>query len=88
MRELEINLNKAKSQQSKRVNELTDLKAEVINAIRGTSKWSAELLNEIIIQTETSVKNDTALVEQYQNDLTDSQRLITEVKSQYDNLLN
>ena len=35
--------------------ELADLKGEVVKVIRGDSKWSMELLNELIGSTESEI---------------------------------
>lgn len=88
LKEREINLSKAKSLQTKHMTALVDLKAEIVNAIRGVSKWSAELLNEAIAQTEANLKDASAAVAQYEDEILNSHRLIAEVKSHYDNLLN
>ena len=40
----------------KAVNDISELKGEVLNAIRGKSKFSPELLNELIAQSERTAK--------------------------------
>lgn len=87
-KECEANIRKAKALHEKRVAELTDLKAEVVNTIRGTGKWSADLLNEIITKTESDIRDASALVSQYMDDLADTQRLLADVKTQYNRLIN
>lgn len=88
LKECEISLNKARNLQTTHMAALVDLKAEIVNAIRGTSKWSADLLNEAIMQTESDLKDASATVSQFEDEIGNSHRLIEQVKSHYNNLLN
>jgi DNA invertase Pin-like site-specific DNA recombinase len=86
--ECEVSLTKAKSLKAKYTSDLADLKAEVVNAIRGKSKWNAEILNDVIAEAEADLKDADAKVELHESELADSQRMIAELKQQYDRLLN
>jgi DNA invertase Pin-like site-specific DNA recombinase len=88
VKELEARLSHAKKQLSKRVSELADLKTEVVKVIRGDSKWSAELLNEVIATTETEIAKLRTDARSLQFEHEQSGELYGRIKRQYASILN
>ena len=53
--ELESRYKTAQREHTKAVEDITELKTEAIKAIRGESKFSSELLSELITQTDAKL---------------------------------
>lgn len=84
----QINLNKAKTDFAKATKELTDYKAEVVKVIRGESSFSSDLLNSLIAEVQEKSNESEKTIAILQNELEDSKRMLSEIKSQYSKALN
>ncbi len=80
---VQINLNKAKTDFAKVTKELSDYKAEVVKVIRGESSFSSDLLNSLIADAQEKSNEAEKTIAILQNELEDSKRMLTEIKSQY-----
>ena len=68
--------------------DLAELKSEVIKAIRGESKFSSELLNELITQTEKSLAETEANRDAVKQELSECQYRIEEMQDRYDEVIS
>ena len=84
----QVNLNKAKSDFAKLTKELTDYKAEVVKVIRGESSFSSDLLNGLIAGVQEKSNETEKVIATLQNELEDSKRMLTDIKTQYNKALN
>ena len=88
MEEQEARYKAAQRDYAKAAKDLSELKAEVIKAIRGESKFSPGLLSELINEVETRV----AEIEEVQNtakrEMDNCENRITELKEQFDEVIS
>ena len=85
---IQINLNKAKIDFAKHTKELTDFKAEVVKVIRGESKFSSDLLNDLITNAQKKCDEAEKTVAVMQNELEDSRHMLVNIKSQYNKAIS
>ena len=88
MKETEARINRIKKLMNSRTSELADLKGEVVKVIRGTSKWSMELLNEIITNTESEIKEFQDELEALKDEYESSETLYSKLQNQYRSFLD
>jgi len=88
MKEYETKINRAKKLLASRTSELADLKGEVVKVIRGTSKWTMELLNELIENTESEMRTIKSDLEAFAENYEHSEKLFQKIKSQYSSYLD
>jgi Recombinase. len=87
-KEHESRLRVAQRDLAKAVDDLAELKAEVVNAIRGKSKFASDLLNELIIEAEKDMASITATRDEAKRELDGLKYQATELQSQYDELMS
>jgi len=85
--EAESALKIARQNLTKKEKELADLKGEIIKVIRGQSGFSADLLNEVITQTEDSIKAAQDEVARCQNVFGEAQSDADAQKAQVDEII-
>ena len=68
--------------------DLAELKAEVIKTIRGESKFTPELLNELIAQTETKLAEIEAIRNTAKRELDGCKNRIEEMQVRYDDVIS
>ena len=73
---------------TKKASELVELKAEVIKTIRGESKFTPELLNEIITETETSLAEAEVIRNNAKYELDSCKYHISEMQAKYDEVIS
>ena len=78
----------AQRDHAKATNELAELKAEVLKAIRGESKFSPELLSELIAQSEKKLVEIEALQDAAKQKLDEHKYHIKEMKDRYDEVIS
>ena len=71
----------------KAVNDISELKGEVLNAIRGKSKFSPELLNELIAQSEREITTLETARDEAKNALDNLKYQVEELQAQYDEVI-
>jgi len=86
--EQESRYKAAQRDHAKAADDLAELKAEVIKSIRGESKFSAELLNELIVQTEKGIADIEAVRDNAKRELADCQHRIAEMQEKYDEVIS
>ena len=87
-KELESRLRVAQRDLLKAADDLAELKAEVVNAIRGKSKFAPDLLNELIIEAEKTVTSITAARDEAKRELDGLKYQAAELQSQYDEVMS
>ena len=85
--EIKANLLTAGKNLKKLTDDLSTLKLEVVNVLRGESVFTAELLNETIGKLEGERRNAQASVDHYTDALADSERRERKFKIQHDRLV-
>jgi exonuclease VII small subunit len=87
LEERKANFKRAKELFEKCAGELSEYEAEVINVIRGQSKFSPELINKL--QAEAAVKTQEARqnMEHCEAELQNSQELFTDLQQQFDDIV-
>ena len=85
--ELEMRYKTAQRDYSKAAADLAELKAEVIKAIRGESKFSADLLSELIAQTEKKNTEIEAIRESVRRELDECEYRIEDMQVKYDEVM-
>ncbi|GHU91319.1 hypothetical protein FACS1894202_12540 [Clostridia bacterium] len=88
MKDCETRIGQLRKQISGKTSELTDLKAEVVNVIRGKSKWSSELLNEVIATAEAELSALQADFAKLEDGHENAERLHAKLTRQYREFLN
>ncbi|MHB1393412.1 MAG: recombinase family protein [Clostridia bacterium] len=83
VKDAQVSLNKAKTDFAKATKELADYKAEVVKDIRGESSFTADLLNSLIAAAQEKCNEAEKIIDTLQNELEDSQQMLTDVKNQY-----
>ena len=73
---------------AKSMDNLQVLKGEVVNAIKGESSFSPEMLSGLIVEAEKECTRLAALCAQAEKDVTDSEQLLKEVAACYDTLVS
>ena len=68
--------------------DLADLKAEVLKSIRGDSRFSPDLLNELIVQTEKSLAGLFEARENAKQELDGCKHRIEEMQTKYDEVIS
>ena len=86
--EQESRLKTAQREYTKTATDLAELKAEVIKTIRGESKFTAELLNELIAQTETKLAEIEAVRITAKQELDGCKYRIAEMQVRYDEVIS
>ena len=86
--EWESRLKTAVREYTKTAADLTELKAEVLKAIRGDSKFSSDLLNELITQTETKLTEIEATRNTAKQELDGCKYRIAEIQVRYDEVIS
>jgi len=81
-------LKSARSELKKQTDSLKTLQDEVINAIQGTSKFDAGVLNDLIKQATEKASEAENEMTRYELELGNKQQLVTEIQSQYKNLIS
>jgi len=67
---------------------LTDYKAEVVKVIRGESRFTADLLNDLITSAQEKSDEAEKTVAVLQNELEDSKHMLANIKSQYNKAIS
>lgn len=86
--EQESKYKAAQREYIKATTDLAELKAEVIKAIRGESKFSSELLNELITQAEKSLSEIEAIRDTAKQELDGCKYRIGEMQVRYDEVIS
>ena len=86
--EQESRLKTAQRDYTKTAADLAELKAEVIKTIRGEGKFSSELLNELITQTETKLAEIEAIRNTAKQELDGCKHRIVEMQVRYDEVIS
>jgi len=73
---------------TKTSNDITELKAEVLKSIRGESKFTPELLNELIAQTESDLAVFEAVRDNAKQELDIRKYRIEEMQVRYDEVIS
>jgi len=81
-------LKGAKAELQKHTNNLQALQDEVIKSIQGESKYTPELLNDLIKQTREKVDDSKIEVQKYESELENKQQYLAAIKSNYKNLIS
>lgn len=88
MKEYGTRMGRIKKMLGNRTSELADLKGEVVKVIRGESKWSMELLNEIIANTENDIQTMQAEWDALKEQHESAEALYNKIKGQYASYLD
>lgn len=83
-----IKLKGAKADLQKQTDSLKLLQDEVVKSIQGESKFTPELLNELIAQIRDKVETAKIEVQKYESELENKQQYLTAIKINYENLIN
>ena len=86
--EQESRYKTAQRDYAKTTADLTELKSEVLKSIRGESKFSPELLNDLILQTEKNLAEIEAVREAAKRKFNESQYRIEEMQTRYDEVIS
>ena len=73
---------------NKTSSDLAELKAEVIKTIRGESKFSSDLLNELITQTEAKLIEVKEVRDSVKHELDNCKYRIDEMQAKYDEIIS
>ena len=73
---------------TKAASDLAELKAEVLNAIRGESKFTPELLNELIATTEKGLAEFEAARDTAKQELDECKHRIEDMRAKYDEVIS
>ena len=84
----EARLKQAEKLLSSKTTELADLKGEVVKVIRGDSKWSMELLSEIIAATEAEIKVLGLDLDALKEEREHAEARFDKIRNQYSEYLN
>jgi len=87
-KELEIRYKVAQSDYAKTANDLSSLKGEVLKAIRSESKFTSELLSELIMQSEKSLAEIENARDSVKLELDDCKYHIEEMQVKYDEVIS
>ncbi len=87
-KERETLLKTAERECSKVAADLAELKMEVVKSIRGESKFSPELLSELITQTETSLADIEDARNTANRELDECRYRAEEMQTQYDEVIS
>jgi len=87
-REQESRYKTAEREYAKTATDATALKAEVLNAIRGESKFSPEVLNELILQTEQKLAELGAAKNTAKQALDECEHRIEDMSVRYDEVIS
>jgi len=83
-----VKLKGARVELQKHTAGMKSLQDEVVGAIQGTSKFDAELLNDLIRQTKEKIDTATAEVNRYESDLENKQQYFTAIQENYKKLIS
>jgi DNA invertase Pin-like site-specific DNA recombinase len=86
--EQESRYKTAQRDYAKAADDLSDLKAEVLKSIRGDSKFSPDLLNELITQTERNLAEIFGAQEKAKQELDSCKHRIEEMQTKYDEVIS
>ena len=81
-------LQSARAELRKQTENLNTLQGEVVNAIQGKSKFSPEILNTIIQQTQEAVAGETEKVTRYESELDNQKNYLDAIKTDYQRLVD
>lgn len=87
-REKESLYRAAQREYTKAAADLAELKSEVLKAIRGQSKFSPELLNDLIAQSEKGVADIEATRDEAKRELDGCKYQMEEIQAQYDEVIS
>jgi hypothetical protein len=87
-KEQEIRYKAAQRDHAKAAADLTELKGEVLKAIRGESKFSPELLSELIKQAETKLTEIEAVRDTSKQELDGCKHRMEEMQIKYDEVMS
>ena len=87
-REREARYKVAQRDHAKAMKDVTELKAEVIKAIRGESKFPSELLSDLISGAESKLAEDVVILNKAKRDLDECDNRIVEVQEQFDEVIS
>ena len=83
-----IKLQGARAELRKQTESLSTLQGEVVNAIQGKSKFSPEILNTAIQQTQEAVAAETEKVTRYESELENQHKYLDTIKTDYHRLVD
>lgn len=86
--EQESRYKAAQREYAKAVDDIAELKSEVLKAIRGESKFSAELLSELISEAEKKLADIEAVKNSVKQGLEGCKNNIEEMKAKYDEVIS
>jgi len=86
-KEQESRIKTAQRDYTKAEADLNELKGEVLKSIRGDSKFSSDLLSELIKETEFKLVEAEAVINRLKVELNDSKNQILEMQEMYDEVL-
>jgi len=81
-------LKVAKTDLKKHSDTLKTLQDEVYKSLEGTSKFDAEVLNDLIKQTKKKVSLAESMVQQYESELENRQQHVADIQIQYNELIS
>ena len=88
MKECQSNLDRAQRSLKKNTTDLAALKGEIVNAIQGKSKFTSDILNELIEKVAQDHRQAEDDVAQLTAEFNDSEKLIENLKAQHNRFLN
>jgi DNA invertase Pin-like site-specific DNA recombinase len=86
--EQSIRYKTAQRDYAKTETDLAELKSEVIKSIRGESKFTADLLSELIAQTEKNLSEFEVIRDSAKRELDECESRIEEMKARYDEVIS
>ena len=81
-------LAQLQNQRAQKTKELDSYKSEVYKAIQGDSTWDKDILNELILETKTALKELDGAITQAQTAINECSKAADELRSQYDKVLS
>jgi len=87
-KEQESRYKTAQREHTKAADDLAELKAEVLKAIRGQSKFTPELLNELITEAEKSLAEIEAVRHTAKQELDGCTHRMSEMQTKYDEVIS
>jgi len=81
-------LAQLQNQRTQKAKELESYKSEVYKAIQGESTWDKDILNELILETKTALKELDGAITQAQTAIAECDKATAELRSQYDKVLS
>jgi hypothetical protein len=87
-KEQEIRYKAAQRDYAKKAADLSELKAEVLKSIRGESKFSQDLLSELISQSESEYAESEKALNTAKRELDNCEDHITELQEQFDEVIS